>query len=57
MKQIVIDIYEISDEKMKEHNLLYKKRVKTYCYNTEKINDFALVEEIQHWKVGQVIEN
>lgn len=56
MKQIVLDIYELTDEEMKEHNLLYKKRVKTYCYDTEKILDYALVEDIQHWKVGQVIE-
>ena len=56
MKEIVIDIYEISDEEMKEYNLIYKKRVKTYCYDTEKIMDFALDEYKQHWKVGQIIE-
>ena len=56
MKQIVLDIYEITDEEMKEQNLIYKKRVKTYCYDTEKIMDFALDEYKQHWKIGQIIE-
>ena len=36
-KFIVVDIYEISEEYMKEHNLYNPVRIKMYWYDTNEI--------------------
>ena len=56
MKQIVVDITILSDEYMKEHNLYCRYRIKTYCYNTGKLNSFGVKEEdIQDYFIGKII--
>ena len=58
MKCIVVDLYEISDEFMKEHELNYKNRITIYNCDIKKIEDFAIDTKWKDkFKVGQVIDN
>ena len=57
MKMIIIDIYEFSEEYMKEHDLYCKYRVKSYCYDTNMIEDWGADEEyVKNINIGQIIE-
>lgn len=55
-KFIVVDIFEISEEEMKEKKLLHKVRCTMYWYNTKQIIEGGLPEEMKNlYKIGEVI--
>lgn len=58
MKCIVVDLYEVSDEFMKEHQLRHKNRLTIFRYDLRIIEDFAVSDNWKkHFKIGMVIEN
>ena len=55
---IIVDIYQLTDEEMKEEKLLYKNRAKAYDYRTEKIIDFAVPNDLlENYEIGKIIYN
>lgn len=55
-KFIVVDIYEISEEYMKEHNLYNPVRIKMYWYDTNEIIEGGLTKErAEKYKIGDII--
>lgn len=56
MKQIIVDIKKLSNEYMKEHNLLKPYRVTSYVYHTNKIIEYGVPEkDIQDYYIGKII--
>lgn len=56
MKQIIIDIMILTDEFMKEYDLLHKYRVKAYVYDTKEVITYGINEEdIQDYEIGKII--
>ena len=57
-KCIIVDVYELSDEIMQQHELNFKNRVTLYNYNIKKLEDFAIPDTWKDkFKIGAVIEN
>ena len=55
-KFIVVDIYEISDEEMKEKSLNHNIRFKMYWYDTNEVIEGSLPEELKNlYKIGEFI--
>lgn len=55
-KFIIVDIYEISEEYMKEHNLYNPVRIKMYWYDTNEIIEGGLTKErAEKYKIGDII--
>lgn len=58
MKQIIVDISLLSDEYMKEYNLLNRYQVTSYVYSTGKVIKYGVSEkDIQDYSIGKVINN
>lgn len=58
MKQIIVDIMILSDDYMKEYNLLNRYRVKAYVYNTCKVIEYGVDDDnIQDYQIGKIIRN
>ena len=57
-KRIIVDIYELTEEYMKEHDLYHKFRVKEYVYDTKQLISHGVDKEYaDSLKIGQIIEN
>ncbi len=55
-KFIVVDIFEISEEEMKERDLQHKIRFTMYWYDTKEVIEGGLPEEMVNlYKIGEVI--
>lgn len=56
MRQIIVDMYELTEEEQKTKGLWYKKRAKAYVYSTGKVIDFAVTEHYKKdLKIGDII--
>lgn len=52
----IIDIYEVSDEYMKEHNLYNPVRIKMYWYESQQIVEGGLTKErAKKYKIGDIV--
>lgn len=57
MKKIVVDIYRLTDEELKEKDLYYKNRIVFYDYTFKQLEDCGLREEhINNYYIGQILE-
>ena len=55
-KFIIIDLYEVSEEYMKEHNLYNPVRFKIYWYDSQQVVEGGLTKErAKKYKIGDII--
>lgn len=52
----IIDIYEVSEEYMNEHNLYNPVRIKMYWYDSQQIVECGLTKErSKKYKIGDIV--
>lgn len=55
-KFIVLDIFEISEEEMKEKGLFHKIRFTTYWYDTKQVVEGGLPDDLKNlYYIGEVM--
>ena len=55
-KFIIVDVYELTEEEMKQKDLIHKIRFKMYWYDTGNVVEGGLPEELKNlYQIGEII--